>query len=70
MNINEWVDLIIEYQKGKMLLSVNGNSKINQHKQVTMNNKKDKSGPRFSLKSKDGIEERIVFDSIKLWQVE
>ncbi|EDM26985.1 hypothetical protein LNTAR_07069 [Lentisphaera araneosa HTCC2155] len=70
MKINEWVDLIIEYQKGKMLLSVNGHSKVYEHPQVTMDNKKDKSGPRFSLKSKDGIEERIVFDSIKLWQAE
>ena len=70
MNINEWVDLIIEYQRGKMLLSVNGHSKVYEHKQVTMENKKDKHGPRFSFKSKEGTEERIVFDSIRLWEVE
>lgn len=69
MNINEWVDLIIEYQEGKMLLSVNGTSKIYEHEQVTMDNKKDKSGPRFSFKSKEGTEERIMFDSVRLWEV-
>jgi hypothetical protein len=68
MKINEWVDLVIEYQKGKMLLSVNGHSKIYEHDQVSMENKK--SGPKFSFKSKDRIEERILFDSIKLWEVE
>ena len=68
MNINEWVDLIIEYQKGKMRLSVNGHSKIYEHEQVTMENKK--SGPKLTFKSKEGIEERIVFDSIRLWEAE
>lgn len=70
MNINEWVDLVIEYQKGKMLLSVNGHSKVYEHEQVTIENKKDKSGPRLTFKSKEDTEERIVFDSIRLWEAE
>ncbi|MCP4494844.1 MAG: hypothetical protein GY820_47220 [Gammaproteobacteria bacterium] len=34
MKINEWVDLVIEYQKGKILLNVNGHSRTYEHEQV------------------------------------
>ena len=70
MKINEWVDLVIEYQEGKILLSVNGHSKVYTDKQVTMHNKKDKHGPRFTFKSKDGLKERIVFDYVRIWKAE
>ena len=69
MKINEWVNLILEYQKGKMRLCVNGHNKVYEHEQVTIENKKDKHGPRFSFKSKEGLDERIIFDAIKLWEV-
>ena len=70
MKINEWVDLVIEYEEGKILLKVNGHSRLYEHKQVTIDNKKDKHGPRFTFKSKDGTEERIVFDYVRIWEAE
>ena len=70
MKINEWVDLVIEYEKGRMLLSINGVKKIYEHENVTMDNTKDKHGPRFSFKSHEGIDERIVFDYVRLWKVD
>ena len=71
MKLNEWVDLVIEYELGKILISVNGHSKTYEHKNVTMVNPKDKHGPRFSFKHGiQGPNSRIVFDSVRLWKVD
>lgn len=66
MKLNEWIDLIIEYKKGTIRISVNGCSKTYEHEAVTVVNKNDKNGPRFSLKG--GDESQIVFDSVHLWE--
>lgn len=66
MALNEWIDLVIEYQLGKIKLSVNGYSKIYEHEKVTIVNPKDKFGPRFTFKG--GPECRILFDSVRLWK--
>ncbi|MGB0325973.1 MAG: hypothetical protein ACPGJR_00445 [Akkermansiaceae bacterium] len=63
--LNEWVDLVIEYQLGKIRISVNGHSKTYEHEKVTIVNPKDKFGPRFTFKG--GPESRILFDSVRLW---
>lgn len=70
MKINEWVDLIIEYEHGKILISVNGSSKVSEGAAVTFVNKKDKHKHRFTMKH--GIQSpksRIVFDYVRLWEV-
>jgi len=66
MKLNEWIDLVIEYKKGTIRIEVNGQSKTHQHEKVTIENKKDKHGPRFTFKG--GPECRIVFDSVRLWE--
>ena len=71
MKINEWVDLVIEYELGKILISVNGSSKVSEGPSVTMINEKDKQGPRFSMKHGiKGPKSRMVFDYVRLWEVE
>tara|TARA_R110002096_G_scaffold272683_3_gene466420 strand:- start:2852 stop:3535 length:684 start_codon:yes stop_codon:yes gene_type:complete len=65
MKLNEWIDLVIEYKKGTIRVSVNGDSKTYEDAAVTMNNEKDKLGPRFTFKG--GPECRILFDSVRLW---
>jgi len=66
MALNEWIDLVIEYQLGKIKISVKGYSKIYEHEKVTIVNPKDKFGPRFTFKG--GPECRILFDSVRLWE--
>jgi len=66
MKLNEWIDLVIEYKLGTILLSVNGHSKTYEHENVTIINEKDKFGPRFTFKG--GEDCRIVFDSVRLWE--
>ena len=66
MKLNEWIDLVIEYKKGAIRIAVNGHGKTHRHAKVTIENKKDKHGPRFTFKG--GPECRIVFDSVRLWE--
>jgi hypothetical protein len=68
MKLNEWIDLVIEYKKGAIRIEVNGHGKTHRHDKVTINNEKDKHGPRFSFKG--GPNCRIVFDSVRLWECE
>lgn len=68
MKLNEWIDLEIEYKKGTIRISVNGYSKTYEHEKVTIDNEKDKHGPRFTFKGGEGS--RIVFDSVRLWECE
>lgn len=68
MKLNEWIDLVIEYKKGVIRIEVNGHGKTHRHDKVTMMNKKDKNGPRFTFKG--GPDCRIVFDSVRLWKCE
>ena len=68
MKLNEWIDLVIEYRKGEIHISVNGHGKTYTDEAVTMHNEKDKHGPRFTFKGGDGC--RILFDSVRLWNCE
>jgi len=65
MALNRWIDLIIEYKKGTILISVNGAAKTFEHEAITIINEKDKHGPRFTFKG--GPDCRILFDSVRLW---
>lgn len=68
MKLNEWIDLVIEYKRGTIRVSVNGHSKTYRHETVTIVNRKDRLGPRFTWKG--GVGSRIVFDSVLLWKCE
>lgn len=64
----EWIDLVIEYRKGEIIIGVNDYSKTYKHESVTIINEKGKLGPRFTFKG--GPNCRIVFDRVCLWKVE
>lgn len=66
MKLNGWIDLIIEYRRGPIRISVNGHSKTYKHENVTVDNQDDEHGHRFTSKGGDGS--KIVFDSVRLWE--
>ena len=66
MALNKWIDLIVEYELGKIRVVVNGDGKTYEHEKATIINPKDKLGPRFTFKG--GPECKILFDSIRLWR--
>ena len=68
MALNKWIDLVIEYELGKIRILVNGHGNTYEHEKVTIINPKDKLGPRFSFKG--GPECEILFDYVRLWDCE
>ena len=66
MALNKWIDLIVEYELGKIRVVVNGYGKTYEHEKATIMNPKDKLGPRFTFKG--GPECKILFDSVRLWK--
>jgi len=68
VKLGEWIDLIIEYEKGTIRIGVNDYTKTYKHDAVTIINEQDKLGPRFTFKG--GPNCQIVFDSVRLWQCE
>ena len=65
MVLNKWIDLVIEYELGKIRVLVNGHGNTYEHEKVTIINPKDKLGPRFTFKG--GPECEILFDYVRLW---
>ena len=59
---NQWIDMIIEYQQGKMLLSINGNETVFEHEGVNMDGAK-------SIVFKYRNIERTLFDYVRLWEI-
>ena len=65
MALNKWIDLVIEYELGKVRVLVNGHGNTYEHEKVTIVNPKDKLGPRLTFKG--GPECEILFDYVRLW---
>ena len=68
MALNKWIDLVIEYELGKIRVLVNGYGKTYEHKRVTIINPKANGKHRFTFKG--GPECIILFDSVRLWDCE
>ena len=68
MALNKWIDLVIEYELGKIRVVVNGHGKTYEHEKVTIINPKAKGKHRFTFKG--GPECTILFDSVRLWECE
>ena len=65
MALNKWIDLVIEYELGKIRVVVNGKGKTYEHEKVTIINPKANGKHRFTFKG--GPECIILFDSVRLW---
>jgi len=68
MALNKWIDLVIEYELGKIRIVVNGKGKTYEHEKVTIINPKAKGKHRFTFKG--GPDCQILFDSVRLWKCE
>ena len=59
---NRWIDMMIEYQLGKMLLTINGNETIFGHEGVNMDGAK-------SIVFKYRKIDKTLFDYVRLWEI-
>jgi hypothetical protein len=65
MALNKWIDLVVEYELGKIRVLVNGHGNTYEHEKVTIINPKANGKHRFTFKG--GPECIILFDSVRLW---
>jgi len=65
MALNKWIDLVIEYELGKIRVLVNGHGNTYEHEKVTIINPKANGNHRFTFKG--GPECEILFDYVRLW---
>ncbi|MDG1324430.1 MAG: hypothetical protein P8P49_01595 [Opitutales bacterium] len=65
MALNKWIDLVVEYELGKIRVLVNGHGNTYEHEKVTIINPKANGKHRFTFKG--GSECIILFDSVWLW---
>ena len=65
MALNKWIDLVVEYELGKIRVLVNGHGDTYEHEKVTIINPKANGNHRFTFKG--GPECEILFDSVRLW---
>ena len=66
MALNKWIDLVIEYELGKIRVVVNGKGRTYEHGKVTIINPKANGKHRFTFKG--GPECEIIFDSVRIWE--
>jgi len=64
--LNQWIDLVIEYELGRIRIVVNGKGKTYEHEKVTIINPKADGKHRFTFKG--GPECEIIFDSVRIWE--
>ena len=60
---NEWIEMIIEYREGKILLNINGSEKIYEHDKLSMDGAK-------TLLFKNSQFDAILFDYVRLWSAD
>lgn len=63
--LNEWIDVILEFQEGRMWIGVNGKGQTIQYKQVSLQGHSELTFKTFS-----DAPNRILFDSVQLWSAE
>lgn len=65
VRLNEWIDVVLEFQEGEMWLGVNGKGQTIRHEQVSL-----KGRSELTFKTFADAPNRIFFDSVRLWKAD
>ncbi len=65
VRLNEWIDVVLEFEEGRLWISVNGKGQVVRHEQVSMMGRSE-----LTFKTFAAAPNRIMFDSVRLWRVE
>lgn len=65
VKLNEWIDIVLEFEEGRMWLSVNGAGETVEHEQVSLQGHSE-----LTFKTFADAPNRIFFDSVSLWKAE
>lgn len=63
VKINEWIDVVLEFQEGKMWIAVNGKGQTIENEQVSLHDRSE-----LTFKTFVDAPNRIFFDSVRLWE--
>ena len=63
--LNQWVEMIIEFEEGKLSIDINGRRKLFVNNQISMNSRDE-----FTFKALESPKSRLVFDYVRLWKVQ
>ncbi len=63
--LNQWVDMIIEFEEGKLSIEINGQRTLFEHDQVSM-----KGRDEITFKALESPKSRLLFDHVRLWKVD
>ena len=65
VRLNEWLDLVVEFQHGKAWVGVNGTGQLIEHESVSL-----KGRDELTFKTFANAPNRIMFDSVRLWKAD
>ncbi|MFT5497026.1 MAG: hypothetical protein ACI9TH_002431 [Kiritimatiellia bacterium] len=65
VELNEWIDVVLEFEEGRMWIAVNGKGQTIEHEQVSLQGHSE-----LTFKTFADAPNRIFFDSVRLWGVE
>ena len=65
VELNEWIDVVLEVEEGRMFISVNGSGQTIEHEQVSLQGRSELTFKTFAEAAN-----RIFFDSVTLWKAE
>ena len=65
VRLNEWIDVVLEFQEGEMWIGVNGKGQAIRHEQVSL-----KGRSELTFKTFADAPNRILFDSVSLWKID
>ena len=65
LRLNEWLDLVVEFQHGKAWVGVNGNGQLIEHENVSLQGRDE-----LTFKTFANAPNRIMFDSVRLWKAD
>lgn len=65
VELNEWIDVVLEFEEGRMFISVNGAGQTIEHEQVSLQGRSE-----LTFKTFADAPNRIFFDSVTLWKAE
>lgn len=63
--LNQWVDAVIEFREGEVVIDFNGHRKQIKDPQVTL-----KSRSEITFKALESPKSRLVFDYVRLWKAD
>ncbi len=63
--LNRWVEILIEFEEGRLSVAIDGDQKLFEHAQVSM---KDRT--ELTFKALENTKSQLTFDHVRLWKVQ